>query len=50
MAKKLYERDSNAKIRCSHNNPDIISIYKNFFNGIGSPLAKELLHTKYIKR
>lgn len=48
--KSLYERDSNAKIRCSHNNPDIISIYKNFFNGIGSPLAKELLHTKYIKR
>lgn len=48
--KSLYERDHNSKIRCSHNNPDIISIYKKFFQGVGSPLAKELLHTAYIKR
>ena len=48
--KNLYERDNNSKIRCSHDNPDIISIYEKFFKGVGSPLAKDLLHTKYIKR
>ncbi len=48
--KSLYERDHTSKIRCSYNNPDIISIYKKFFQGVGSPLAKELLHTTYIKR
>ena len=48
--KNLYERDNNSKIRCSHDNPDIISIYEKYFKGVGSPLAKDLLHTKYIKR
>lgn len=46
----LYDMDSKSKIRCSHNNPDIISIYKNFLEKPGSDIAKELLHTKYNKR
>lgn len=43
----LYNRDTNNKLRVSHENPDIIKLYEEF---LGKPLSKkseELLHTKY---
>ena len=45
----LYEIDRNLPIRKSHENPDIITLYKEF---LGEPLsgkAHELLHTHYHK-
>ena len=45
----LYEIDKNLPIRKSHENPDIITLYKEF---LGEPLsgkAHELLHTHYHK-
>ena len=40
----LYNRDSNVKIRCSYQNPDIIKIYQEYLKYPGSNLAKEILH------
>lgn len=43
----LYNRDNSAKLRVSHENPDIIKLYEEF---LGEPLSKkseELLHTSY---
>ena len=47
--KALYEIDRNLPVRKSHENPEIIKIYKEF---LGAPLvgkAHELLHTHYHK-
>lgn len=46
----LYNKDKVQKIRCSHQNPEIISAYEEY---LGNPLqgrAKELLHTTYKDR
>lgn len=46
----LYNRDVKRKLRCSHRNPEIIKLYKEF---LGEPLgekSEKLLHTKYIDR
>lgn len=48
-AKVLYDEDKNRAIRQSHNNPDVITLYKEF---LGSPLsekAEKYLHTGYNK-
>ncbi|MBN1924546.1 MAG: iron hydrogenase small subunit [Prolixibacteraceae bacterium] len=48
--KAIYEEDKNLSIRKSHENPEVIKIYKDF---LGEPLGKkshELLHTKYVAR
>ncbi len=47
--KALYEIDRNLPVRKSHENPEVIKIYKEF---LGAPLvgkAHELLHTHYHK-
>ena len=43
----LFEEDKKMKIRLCHQNPEIIKIYKEFFELPGSSKAKEILHTKY---
>ncbi|MCR4562871.1 MAG: [FeFe] hydrogenase, group A [Bacilli bacterium] len=48
-AKILYDIDANKPIRQSHNNPDIIRLYKDYLGHYGSELAEELLHTSYVK-
>ncbi len=49
-AKALYSEDERAAIRKSHENPDIVLLYKEFFGEPGSHLAHELLHTHYTAR
>ncbi|MPM02414.1 NADP-reducing hydrogenase subunit HndD [bioreactor metagenome] len=49
-AKAIYAEDYGMPIRKSHQNPEIIKIYKDF---LGKPLGEkshQLLHTKYTKR
>lgn len=49
-AKGLYKDDSASKIRCSHDNPQIQNLYKEF---LGEPLGEKshkLLHTTYKER
>ena len=46
----LYKHDDNNKIRFSHENPDIIKIYKDYLNSPLSELSEKLLHTHYIDR
>ena len=49
-AKGLYELDKNKPLRKSHENPDIIEMYKTYFGKPGSEKAHHVLHTKYIER
>ena len=46
-ANVLYEEDRGRKIRRSHLNPDIITLYKDYLGEYGSEKAHKLLHTKY---
>lgn len=46
----LYNRDDNQKIRFSHENPDIMRIYKDYLGEPLSKLSEDLLHTHYIDR
>lgn len=46
----LYQDDRERKIRCSHENPEVIQVYKEF---LGQPLSgksHDLLHTRYTAR
>lgn len=49
-AKALYEIDEIDTIRCSHKNPQVQEIYKNYLGDPGSDLAKRILHTTFVKR
>lgn len=44
---KLYFLDQDSKIRFSHENPDIIKLYEEFFEMPNSHKAHQLLHTKH---
>lgn len=46
-AKVLYNIDNASKIRKSHENPDIIELYKNYLGEPGSEKAHHILHTSY---
>ena len=46
----LYNRDKSLKNRTSHENQEIIALYKEFLVEKNSELAEELLHTTYIDR
>jgi NADP-reducing hydrogenase subunit HndD len=46
-AKVLYDEDQGKPIRQSHNNPDIIKLYKDYLGAAGSEKAEKLLHTTY---
>ena len=43
----LWGLDANAKIRFSHENPDVQACYREFLGEPLSPLAEELLHTDH---
>ncbi len=49
-AAALYQDDLNLPVRKSHENPDIKSIYAEYFEKPGSHKAHEILHTAYTKR
>ena len=44
----LYTIDEKCAVRQSHNNPDIVKIYKDFLGEPCSELSEELLHTTYV--
>ncbi len=46
----LYKRDKSLQNRTSHDNPEIIALYKEFLVDKNSELAEELLHTTYLDR
>ncbi len=46
----LYDEDESKTIRKSHENPAILSFYKEFLGEPNGHLAHELLHTRYVKR
>jgi NADP-reducing hydrogenase subunit HndD len=48
--KAIYQEDSGMKIRKSHENPEVIQIYKEFLEKPLGHKSHELLHTKYIDR
>ena len=48
--KSLYNKDKNKKIRTAHENPEIITLYKEYLGSTHSDLAVELLHTQYLDR
>lgn len=48
--KAIYLEDENMTLRKSHENPDVIAIYKEFLEKPNSHLAHELLHTHYTER
>ena len=49
-AQALYDYDSERKMRCSHENPAVENLYKDFLGAPNSHKAHELLHTTYAKR
>jgi len=46
----MYKDDEISKVRCSHNNPEIITLYKEFLGEPNHGKAHDLLHRKYQKR
>jgi NADP-reducing hydrogenase subunit HndD len=49
-AKAIYKEDERKTIRKSHENPQIIQLYKEYFEKPGSHKAHKVLHTSYDKR
>ncbi|MFA6844268.1 MAG: NADH-dependent [FeFe] hydrogenase, group A6 [Sphaerochaetaceae bacterium] len=45
----LYKDDENCKIRCSHQNPSIKRLYKDFLGAPLSEKSEEYLHTAYVE-
>ena len=46
----LYSKDDNMKLRYSHENPDIVKVYKEFYGAPLTERAEEMLHTAYASR
>ena len=46
----MHGIDAAAKVRQSHNNPQVQALYRDFLGEPNSPLAHELLHTHYEDR
>lgn len=49
-AQALYDYDGDKKLRRSHDNPAVDTLYREFFGQPASHKAHELLHTTYMKR
>ncbi|WP_461248028.1 NADH-dependent [FeFe] hydrogenase, group A6 [Treponema sp. R6D11] len=49
-ASGLYTDDQKSQFRCSHQNPFIAQVYKDFLGEPGGHKAHHLLHTKYVER
>jgi iron-only hydrogenase group A len=48
--KAIYAEDEHMVLRKSHENPDVIAIYKEFLEKPNSHKSHELLHTHYVER
>ncbi len=48
--KAIYNEDEHMVLRKSHENPDVIAIYKEFLDKPNSHKSHELLHTHYVER
>jgi iron-only hydrogenase group A len=48
--KAIYSEDEHMVLRKSHENPDVVAIYKEFLGKPNSHVAHELLHTHYVER
>jgi NADP-reducing hydrogenase subunit HndD len=48
--KAIYAEDLHMVLRKSHENPDVIAIYKEFLDSPNSHKSHELLHTHYVER
>lgn len=48
--KAIYSEDEHMILRKSHENPDVIAIYKEFLGKPNSHKSHELLHTHYVER
>lgn len=46
----LYEEDESKTIRKSHENPDVLTLYREFLGEPGGEMAHHLLHTTYTPR
>jgi NADP-reducing hydrogenase subunit HndD len=46
----IYSEDSNMPLRKSHENPEVVAIYKEFLEKPNGHKSHELLHTHYVKR
>jgi NADH-quinone oxidoreductase subunit G len=46
----IYSDDEKSQYRCSHQNPFINQVYKEFLGEPGSDKAHKLLHTSYVER
>jgi len=46
----IYEEDEHMVLRKSHDNPDVIALYREFLGKPNSHKAHELLHTHYFER
>ena len=49
-ASVLYQIDAASKVRKSHENAMVTTLYKEYFGEPGSHKAHEVLHTSYVKR
>lgn len=49
-AKAIYAEDMGMQIRKSHENPEVVEIYKDFLGKPNSHKSHELLHTHYVER
>jgi NADP-reducing hydrogenase subunit HndD len=48
--KAIYSEDEHMVLRKSHENPEVLAIYKEFLDKPNSHRSHELLHTKYVVR
>ena len=46
----LYQDDRDRSVRCSHENPEVVRVYKEFLGKPLGPKAHQLLHTRYTAR
>jgi NADP-reducing hydrogenase subunit HndD len=48
--KAIYAEDEHMVLRKSHENPEVIAIYRDFLGKPNSHVSHELLHTHYVER
>jgi len=46
----LYQDDRDQAVRCSHENPEVVRLYRDFLGQPNGQKAHELFHTRYTAR
>lgn len=49
LGQKLYKLDDARKLRQSHNNPDVVTLYNEYMEKPLSERAERLLHSNHVK-